>query len=778
MISHYTSTIYGLIKNEEYDEAIKELEFELQNFPTSRAALSLLGYCYYHSQHYGQSASIYERLSDLNPHVHEYKLYFVQSLFRAGSYQEARRVASRMLSSLNKKNAAGVNSTMMDGDLRPKTARPKTASFAAASSSFAKNTLAEYQLRQELTMLLVSIKYEEQDFSSCKSLLDKNCLPDDPNTIIALAALDYQDGDFEEALNKYLDVSEILGYRPDISYHIALCHYKLNEFKKALSIIDDMVDRGVQEYPELFIGNHHSSDVIHANGDIVSPSQSDDDDMTAFSGQLNEESFSGLQNKSFTSNSSQQQENQPSTPVAVKNLTLLHESQLIEAFNLKAAIEYQRNNNKKQAKYILTKQIPYREEDDIDPVTLHNQALLVDMAEAGTSEGGGVTSALQKLSFLLSNPPFPPETFGNILLLYCQYGCYDMAADILAENSDLTFTFLTQELFEYLDALIMTATNPEEAYQKLDTLSQNYITKLRGLIKDISDANNAVDQTSKSKESIRKSVEKFNSVQKQYIPVLMAQAKIFWEKENYEMVERLFRQSAEFCGDNETWKLNVGHVFFMQQGSKFKDAISYYDPLVRKACNNNGKGKILDVPAIVLANLCVAYIMTNQNEAAEEIMKLIETEEEEDLLLPSKTKNHKKMFHSCIVNLVIGTLYCEKGNFEFGISRVCKSLEPYKKKLGTDTWFYTKRCLLALAENISKHLICISNDTLKDVILFLVQVEKYGGNIPANSSDDDSPHLGESSNQVQEGDGVEDSIQNTVAAEARQLRQLFIKFSE
>lgn len=46
----------------------------------------------------------------------------------------------------------------------------------------------------------------------------------------------------------------------------------------------------------------------------------------------------------------------------------------------------------------------------------------------------------------------------------------------------------------------------------------------------------------------------------------------------------------------------------------------------------------------------------------------------------------KHSFHLCIVNLVIGTLYCAKGNFEFGISRIIKSLEPYDKKLGTDTW--------------------------------------------------------------------------------------------
>lgn len=46
--------------------------------------------------------------------------------------------------------------------------------------------------------------------------------------------------------------------------------------------------------------------------------------------------------------------------------------------------------------------------------------------------------------------------------------------------------------------------------------------------------------------------------------------------------------------------------------------------------------------------------------------------------------------HACIVNLVIGTLYCSKGIFEFGINQLIKSLDPLKEKLGTDTWYYTK----------------------------------------------------------------------------------------
>lgn len=54
------------------------------------------------------------------------------------------------------------------------------------------------------------------------------------------------------------------------------------------------------------------------------------------------------------------------------------------------------------------------------------------------------SNGFRKLNYLLANPPFPPETFGNLLLLHCKYQYYDLAADILAENSHLTYKFLPQ----------------------------------------------------------------------------------------------------------------------------------------------------------------------------------------------------------------------------------------------------------------------------------------------------------------------------------------------
>jgi hypothetical protein len=71
-------------------------------------------------------------------------------------------------------------------------------------------------------------------------------------------------------------------------------------------------------------------------------------------------------------------------------------------------------------------------------------------------------TGFRKLTFLLQNPPFPPETFCNLLLLYLKHAYYDVAADLLAENAALTYKYLTPELYEFMEAQIMVQTSPEE----------------------------------------------------------------------------------------------------------------------------------------------------------------------------------------------------------------------------------------------------------------------------------------------------------------------------
>ncbi|GAA6065100.1 tetratricopeptide repeat protein 30A isoform X1 [Tachysurus ichikawai] len=137
-------------------------------------------------------------------------------------------------------------------------------------------------------------------------------------------------------------------------------------------------------------------------------------------------------------------------------------------------------------------------------------------------------------------------------------------------------------------------------------------------------------------------------------------------------------------------------------------------------------------------------------------MRKIEKEEEQI----SYNDPDKKVFHLCIVNLVIGTLYCAKGNYDFGISRVIKSLEPYNKKLGTDTWFYIKRCFLSLLENMAKHMIMLRDTVVQDCIQFLEHCELHGKDVPAvieQPLEEERAHIGK----------------NTVTYEARKLKALF-----
>mmetsp|Transcript_28198 Transcript_28198/g.47253 ORF Transcript_28198/g.47253 Transcript_28198/m.47253 type:complete len:668 (-) Transcript_28198:51-2054(-) len=641
---HYTSTIYTMIKDGKFVEVIKILERELQSFPRSRAALSLLGYCYYYVSQFAMSANMYEILSDICPTVEEYKIYYAQALYKAAMYPEATKVA-----------------------------------------------LAVQGYATRMTKLQAAISYENDDTMDCKALLER-CPPEDPDIVVNTGCVLYKEGKFDEARTKFMDAMGALGNQSELMYNIALCYYQTKQFGPALKHLAEIIERGVREHPELSVGSYTDGMEVRSVG----------------------------------------------------NSLTLHETALIEAFNLKAAIEYVMKNFE-ATKEALT-DMPPRGEEELDPVTLHNTALM--------NMDSDPTAGFKKFNFLLKSPPFPPETFGNLLLLYCkpQHGFYDMAADVMAENNHLVHKHLPQDLCDYLDASIIRQTSPEESYRKYDELANRHVEVLRRLTKQIQDARIARDN-----EAIKRAITEYDEALEGYIPGLMAMAQIYWDMEHYLQVERIFRQSAEFCSEHDVWKLNVAHTFFMQD-NKYKEAIRYYEPVVKKHADN-----VLNVTAMVLANLCVSYIMTSQNEEAEDLMRKIEKEEER----AQYQDPEKQSFHLCIVNLVIGTLYCAKGNFEFGISRIIKSLEPYNKKLETDTWFYAKRCFLALIENLAKHMIMVKDTTFLEIMNFLDEAERHGKKIATTFNDS---LMGNAFNS-----GLED---RTVASEARILKRLFLKLRE
>lgn len=143
---------------------------------------------------------------------------------------------------------------------------------------------------------------------------------------------------------------------------------------------------------------------------------------------------------------------------SVGNPITMAMSGITQALNLKAAIEYQDGNRMYSITVVLVLllsciscfchflvdaahdsllDLPPRSESELDPVTLHNMAL---------TDPKGPVGGLRKLAFLLQlgPPACPKETFANILLICCKHEMYEMAADILAEHTDLTYKYLSQ----------------------------------------------------------------------------------------------------------------------------------------------------------------------------------------------------------------------------------------------------------------------------------------------------------------------------------------------
>ena len=113
----------------------------------------------------------------------------------------------------------------------------------------------------------------------------------------------------------------------------------------------------------------------------------------------------------------------------------MHETALVEVFNLKAAIEWQMRNVN-EARMALT-DMPPRAVEELDPVTLHNLALV--------NMGHEPSASLEKLEFLLQHPSqvFPHETFANLLIEYIHLEQIARAADLVAERPDLANKLLS-----------------------------------------------------------------------------------------------------------------------------------------------------------------------------------------------------------------------------------------------------------------------------------------------------------------------------------------------
>ena len=564
---------------------------------------------------------------------------------------------------------------------------------ARADAARAAKSIDDPNLETQVARLLAHIAFEEDEVAECRAYLAK-CPADDPDVLVDGACCDLKDGRHEAARAGFESARDAGGYQPDVAYNEALCAYRSRKYGPCLKHLAEIIERGVREHPELLVG-------------AVTEGEADG--------------------------------------ASVGNTPALRATFLVEAFNLKAAVEFAMKNHD-EAREALT-DMPPRAEEELDPVTLHNVALM----HMDTDPADG----FDKLNFLVSSPdsvPAPPECFANLLLLYVSpaHGFHDLAADVLAEHPALAQKHLSADAYEYLDAAIAATRSPEEAYRRFERAASAKAEEMRGLAKSIQDA-----RLRRDAERVKRLAARYDDALEAYIPFLMAQAKIYWDRAHYAQVEKIFRRSAEFCAEHETFRLNVAHTYFMQSlrsDDKYGEAVEYYEPIVMAKVES---GECLSVTAIVLANLCVAYIMTSRNEDAESLMRRVEKEES----ALARRDPARPRFHLTIINLVIGTLYCAKGNYEFGISRVIKSLEPLEEKLEADTWFYAKRCFLSLLEGMAKRLVAAKDETVRESFAFLAAAERHGRAVIA-------------------AEETEIERARTIANEARALRRVLLKLRD
>eukprot|EP00986_Skeletonema_menzelii_P002032 scaffold556_cov144-Skeletonema_menzelii.AAC.1 len=523
----------------------------------------------------------------------------------------------------------------------------------------------------------------------------KHCIEEDTDTVLSLAAIHFRNKDYASALDKYLDARS-LDDRPIIAYFIALCHYHLEDYEMALSAVNDIIETRVED--------------------------------------------------DFEDNS------------------CLY-------YNLKASILYAMKDVK-AAKATMKELMDMGEEEEdlLDAVTMHNDAIVKFDTDPA--------AAIQKLQCIITSQPlhefYPSEAFGNILIMLLNQGHEDLASETFEAYKHVAPELLPHETYSYVQAAVTSMTSPTETLERsvverakrlkleMKRLRSKKLPSTRAATASIRPTSSRPSSsrpmssrpsTAVTQRDLARATKEFEISVNEFVPLLMLQAKTLWDQGGYAKTEAFLQQHSEILGDSDVFCENMAHSLFLQQGDKFEESIPYYEMLIN---SHTEASNLLELPAMALANLCVAYILTNQNEEAEAVMKAIALEEDNALAMGDVTES----YHNSIVNLAVGTLYCERGNYDFGISRIIKSLEPFDKNLSPDTWFYTKRCFLALASKISKLMFMMNDVMLHEIIDFFDDVTAEGTNIVL----DDIISL------------TDQPI--TIASESRQLKQLFMTLSK
>lgn len=179
--------------------------------------------------------SSYEQLMKLYPEVEQYKVYFAQSLYKAGMYPESIKACTN------------VESEEYDSKV------PHLL-VGCCKLLFFLHYDANFQPeRMQIEKLRASACFEQDDLTTAKNHL-RRCLQDDPEVLVMEGCIAYKELDYEAALKYFTEAMNITGWEAHIAYNIALCNYCMKRFTVSLRSIQEIIERGVQNHPELSVG--------------------------------------------------------------------------------------------------------------------------------------------------------------------------------------------------------------------------------------------------------------------------------------------------------------------------------------------------------------------------------------------------------------------------------------------------------------------------------------------------------------------------------------------
>ncbi|CDJ55925.1 hypothetical protein, conserved [Eimeria maxima] len=226
--------------------------------------------------------------------------------------------------------------------------------------------------------------------------------------------------------------------------------------------------------------------------------------------------------------------------------------------------------------------------------------------------------------------------------------------------------------------------------------------------------------------------------------VLVALAKLYNAEGMVAKAELLLGSYGSLCSDNTYWKINMGHILFMQK--KYDKCLSLYEDSVRK----DVPGHTLERWEVVaLSNALVANILLGHLDRAQQLLNLLNASEQPDSRsAPFTSGCSTSIPHCSVVKLIVGTLYCAEKAYEYGLRTVLESLDPIEKVLNAETWGYCKACIGSLLTDVALGNFVLDYQLKRTISAVLLRIENKAINLPVRRG---STHL--QARRVPLGDG-------------------------